>query len=226
MEYLHAIWKGGLAGLTLSLMIGAAFFTLIQTSIHRGFKAAMYVALGIFLSDSFVVFITTLGAASVMKGELMQVIVGGIGSLVLIAMGIYTCSHKVKEVQPNDGIELNKPFFAGYIIKGFVLNITNPAIWLLWVFWVGVVSANYTTKNGLNLGLEYTFFAAMLLFVFASDLLKCYIADKIRNFLTVRILHIVNIIFGVILIGLGVFLFINTLNDIFHFITVPSEIIP
>lgn len=47
------ILKGVLMGLTLALVFGfgPGFFSLIQTSINRGFKSALLLDLGIVLND-------------------------------------------------------------------------------------------------------------------------------------------------------------------------------
>ena len=45
------ITQGILFGLTLSLMVGPAFFSLIQTSITQGFRSGSQLAMGVALSD-------------------------------------------------------------------------------------------------------------------------------------------------------------------------------
>ena len=49
--------EGTLLGLSLALVMGfgPSFFTLIQTSINRGFKSAMLLDLGIILNDILIV---------------------------------------------------------------------------------------------------------------------------------------------------------------------------
>ena len=46
-EYLNAV----LLGLGLAFMIGPVFFTLIETSISKGFRAALVFDLGVILAD-------------------------------------------------------------------------------------------------------------------------------------------------------------------------------
>ena len=47
------------------------------------------------------------------------------------------------------------------------------------------------------------FFAAVLVTVFATDLLKAYLAGKVRRLITPKTMRIMNIILGVIMIGFG-----------------------
>ena len=46
------IQKGILFGIVISFMLGPAFFILIETSIKKGFKSALFLDLGILLSDA------------------------------------------------------------------------------------------------------------------------------------------------------------------------------
>ena len=46
-----AIWKGFLTGIWLSMSFGPVFFLLIQTSIRKGIKHALFFDLGVFMSD-------------------------------------------------------------------------------------------------------------------------------------------------------------------------------
>jgi len=45
------IQKGVLFGIVISFMLGPAFFILIETSIKKGFKSALFLDLGILLSE-------------------------------------------------------------------------------------------------------------------------------------------------------------------------------
>lgn len=42
--------EGIILGITLAVLLGPALFALVQTSIHRGFRAGMRLAFGIFLA--------------------------------------------------------------------------------------------------------------------------------------------------------------------------------
>ena len=45
-------------------LLGPGFFALLQTSIHRGFRAGMCLSIGIFLSDVFVLLLCYFGSAA------------------------------------------------------------------------------------------------------------------------------------------------------------------
>ena len=83
---LHLLFEGFVLGLTLAILIGPAFFALVQTSIHRGFKSGFYLALGIFISDITLVFLSYLGASQLVSDPKNSIYVGGSGGLMLILL--------------------------------------------------------------------------------------------------------------------------------------------
>ena len=58
-----AIFQGLALGLALALSLGPSFFALIQTSTKRGFRPALGLAFGIFLSDVLCVLLAYVGVA-------------------------------------------------------------------------------------------------------------------------------------------------------------------
>ena len=73
-EYASTIVKGVGFGVTLSFVAGPAMFALIQTSLTNGFKAGVHLALGISLSDIFMVFLTLFGISSLMDNPQSRIL--------------------------------------------------------------------------------------------------------------------------------------------------------
>jgi threonine/homoserine/homoserine lactone efflux protein len=70
------------------------------------------------------------------------------------------------------------------------------------LFWLGVVGIvalrnNYTAVD------RVLFFSSVLATVLSTDLLKCYLANRLKRIMTPRLLHRLNIITGIILLGFG-----------------------
>lgn len=211
---LSAILEGILLGLGLSIIPGPSLFTLLQTSIDRGLKSAFYLASGIFLSDCFLVFITLLGAANVLGTESAKHIVGIIGGILLIGFGIYTFKHrgaivaKPAEIDPDLAENLPPSFL--YVLKGFFLNMANPATWFFWFFWVGVISSQFSHDGKVIYQDVIAFFSITLITVFSSDLLKSFIADKLRRYMTATVLYRINRLVGLALCAFGLYLTIKS----------------
>lgn len=209
----HTIIEGFVAGLTLSLMFGPAFFTLIQTSLERGFRPAFRLAFGIFLSDSLLVAISFLGASRLFSDPAASKIIGVVGGIILVLIGIYTFRKKVQlqKVMENHGEEIRMPSHWKYFFKGFFTNMANPATWIFWFVSVGTISAKYTTEAG-----EVVHFRVILFFlmtlgtVFAMDTLKSFVAHRIKKFINARTVGIVNKVVGVLLVLFGIYLLVSS----------------
>jgi threonine/homoserine/homoserine lactone efflux protein len=202
---MHPFIQGIILGLTLSALLGPALFTLLQTSIHRGLKSGIFLAFGIFLSDISVVYLALLGALQLINQKNNYMIVGIIGGTILIAFGIYTFLHKIHIEDNNQGIEIRVPGPLTYILKGFFLNIMNPFVWFFWISaMVGVSATLGGDKNAIM-----TFFVGTLMTVFGADVLKVYLAHRIKDHLNVNILVRVNHFVGILLVGFGLFLIVR-----------------
>ena len=87
------ILEGIIIGLSLALIMGfgPSFFTLIQTSINRGFKSAMLLDLGIILNDVMIVCLMMMTNLQFNITDEKNLIFAGISaSIILIIFGIYT----------------------------------------------------------------------------------------------------------------------------------------
>ena len=87
--------------------------------------------------------------------------------------------------------------------SGFLINILNPAVFLFWFAWTAAIHADAeSTPNPAQY--QLIVFATCLLFVLLTDLMKVFMAAKLRKQLTPNVLRIINKISGIILIGFGI----------------------
>jgi threonine/homoserine/homoserine lactone efflux protein len=201
---MHPFIQGAILGLTLSALLGPALFTLLQTSIHRGVKSAIFLALGIFLSDICVVYLAMMGALQLINRNNNYIIVGIIGGSILIGFGLYTFYHKIHIDENNKAIEVRVAGPMTYILKGYFLNIMNPFVWFFWISAMVGVSASFDDKHKVII-----FFIGTLATIFGSDILKAFIANKIKAHLNANILVRVNHVVGILLVVFGLFLIIR-----------------
>jgi threonine/homoserine/homoserine lactone efflux protein len=202
------LFQGILLGFTISILMGPAFFTLIQTSIHRGFKSGFFLALGIFMSDITLVTLCVLGLSQILSDEHNKFYFGIIGGIILIIFGIFTFTRKLSSFSNNnDDSDIRKPGIITFILKGYFLNIANP---VLIIFWVGVVSGVISgADKGQLLYHVITFFTGALLTILLLDMMKCFIANKIKSYLNPKVLVIINHTIGVLLVIFGIALILR-----------------
>lgn len=198
------------AGLTLSLMLGPAFFTLLQTSLEKGFRHAVRLAFGVFLSDAFLVTISILGASRLFNDPAASRIIGIVGGLSLVLIGIYTFRKKVMiQGMADRQAEMQLPSHWRGFFKGFFMNMANPATWIFWFVTVGTISAQYTTDSGQVLYYRIILFFVITLFtVFSMDILKSFVAARIKKVINDKTVSVVNKIVGVLLVLFGIYLFV------------------
>lgn len=201
-----------LAGLALSFLFGPAFFTLLQTSLERGFKAAFWIANGIFVCDSLLVLISFLGASRLFSDPSASKVIGVVGGTVLVLMGVYTFRKKVvirESIGKAEMLPLSSPGM--YFLKGFFMNMANPGTWIFWFVTVGTITAKYTTESGEVVGSRvFVFFLTTLCTIFSMDILKSFVANKIKRFANERTIRIVNKVVGVVLVLFGIYLILST----------------
>ncbi len=203
--------EGAILGLTLAVLLGPALFALIQTSIHRGFRSGALFALGILTSDITLVLLCFVGSLQILNDDYNRLFFGIISGFVLIGYGIVTSLRKVEIQKNGKNFTTKKPGWFTFILKGYFLNIANPFVWL---FWMGV-TVGVTSSYGEETHSAVLFFSGTLVAIFATDIVKVYIAKKIKNLLRPEKISHMNQIVGVILIIFGIILIVRTV--IFQF---------
>ena len=96
---MHPILNGLFFGLIFIFSFGPAFFSLIQTSVQKGFKRAIFLAIGISLSDVCFASLALMGVSSLLEDPKIKLWIGLIGSIVLLAYGLYNWFKKVENIE-------------------------------------------------------------------------------------------------------------------------------
>jgi threonine/homoserine/homoserine lactone efflux protein len=206
---MELILKAVFTGVILSLMIGPAFFLLLETSIKKGVRAALAFDLGIFLSDLFYIVI-----AYIFYGEVSKLVSGkhtellkGISGGLFIIFGIISFFKKsiIKSQEDIDNsINTSKDYFIKFL-KGLMLNLVNPMVIF---YWFSVMALG--TEHGADSWIDNILFIGVLLITFFSiDVLKIMGAKKLRPFITDQLLGSLNRITGAILFLFGVVLLLQ-----------------
>lgn len=233
-------FHGALMGLTLATVFGfgPAFFLLIQTSISKGFKKALFFDLGVLLSDIFVVALMMMTSLRLtLDGDGNTMVAGITAGLIIIGFGIFTFYSKPEKIVARSekksaelaevekkfekidqrfdkideklDIKHDGPRWYVCISKGFVMNIFNPFIWMFWMTTVATVSGT-EIYNG-NEYLVGVFFLGTFATVFAIDILKIVGAYSLKRFFTERRMKILNQGTGIVLALCGVALIVRVI---------------
>lgn len=187
-------------GLVLALLVGPVFFTIIQTSVEKGFWNGVLVAFGVSLSDILYVSICYMGMAQFLESQSFRTLLAYVGGAILILFGLYHLVIKSRKRIYKEVTISSERGIIRYLAKGFVINGLSP---MVPIFWIGVVSIA-SLDMGYTSGYSFIlFFGSLLATVLFTDVTKAYLADKLRNIVTNRFLRIMNIALGILLILFG-----------------------
>lgn len=198
-------------GLFLSFMVGPVFFILLETSITKGFRAAIVFDFGVVLGDVFFIAIAYLGSyrlISSLKDKPALFIFGGI---IMLAYGIISFVRLKKEGKINDeeiDRDIIKRNYGSLFIKGFLLNVINIGVLGFWLAVIISVGPKLEMQNSRMI----TFFASVIITYLLVDCLKILLAKQLKSKMTptniLKIkkgISIVLMLFGVVLITQGWF---------------------
>lgn len=187
-------------GFVLAFLVGPVFFTILQTSVERGFLNGVLVALGVSLSDVLYVTICYFGLAQFIADDSHKLLMAYGGGIILILFGLYHLLIKSRR-----GFQTGAEFATGkgkfkFFVKGFIINGISPMVLLFWLGAISVASVDF----GYSRGSEFLiFFCAVLGTVLLTDILKAYLADKLRALVTARSMMFLNIVVGIVLLVFG-----------------------
>lgn len=198
--------KGLVTGFILSIMIGPVFFVLLETSIRKGVKAALWMDFGVLISDLIYILI-----AYVFYKEVEDLNSGDdssilriIGGVLFVVYGVLNFFKKIKE-RKFDADSIPTSNARDYILlglKGFLLNIANP---LVIFYWFSVMTIGSEDTGGTKSWGMLFFLSTILITFFGIDVLKILGAKRLRPLVTRRLLIGLNRLIGIIFIVFGIF---------------------
>jgi threonine/homoserine/homoserine lactone efflux protein len=119
------VFNGFKFGIALAFLIGPVFFTIIQTSIERGFWKGALVALGVSLSDTVYVAICYFGLFQFLNEPKFRTNMAYVGGIILILFACYHLFVKTRKARTETAKAANEVSSFKYFVKGFIQKGTN-----------------------------------------------------------------------------------------------------
>jgi threonine/homoserine/homoserine lactone efflux protein len=195
-------------GFFLSFVLGPVFFVLIETSITKGFRAAISLDLGVILADVFFIVFCYYTSKQLVDNINNQPGLFVLGGSILFLYGVYIFIQRKKEDQKIE-LEESSTNYIGLFVKGFALNIINIAVLLFWAGVILVVVPNLNRTNSLGV---FTFFynnsSELLFHRCVKDIHRKKLTSKINTENTAiikTILSLILVVSGTVLIFKGAF---------------------
>ena len=193
--------KGLLTGLLLSWYLGPTFFTVMETLMRRGAKAAILLNAGVWLSDISCIVVAYYGASELMQPLSNNILFKLIAGAAFLFFGLsYLLRKPTETVKPLGGVGI-----LILLVKGFAINTINPGVL---VFWFGAMVVAVTSLDLHGIHIVY-YFAMTIATVIFFDLLKIAFSHRLRRVVTENVMTKIFRITGIILMSLGIFVIIR-----------------
>lgn len=199
-EYLNAV----LLGFGLAFMVGPVFFTLIETSITKGVRAAITFDLGVVLADILFITLSYYGSISILERIQDDPRIFLVGGIALVVYGLFTIFHKKTRniVTDEDLVVVENNNYLGLFFKGFFLNAINFGVLAFWLAIVIAVSTNFQ----MNSSKVFNYFALVVVSFLITDLMKILAAKQLKTKMTPVVLRKIRYALGIFFIVFGVIL--------------------
>lgn len=196
---IEILLKGLTFGLLLSISVGPILFSIIKQSLNNGHRGGLAFIFGVSASDISLLLVSNVFTELFNSLVRYKTEVGVAGCIFLVSMGIYFLFFKKVKVnaEGKQVFAFRKRDYAKIFLSGYFMNTLNPAIFIFWITTSTAVITHTVNERIL-------IFATCLAWVLGTDILKVFLAGRIRNRLTPHNIHIINRVNGVILIVFGI----------------------
>ena len=194
-------------GFFTAFIMGPVFWVLIETSITKGFRAAVAFDIGVVFADILFIVATYYGSVKLFLSESNKDGLFVLGGTIILLFGVYSWLTRKKKEEKIEITESKHNYF-GLAAKGFAINIFNVGVL---IFWGGVtiVAGPSTGNDPLNF---VVFFLIVLLAYFITDLGKIVIAKQLKVFINGQTIVFVKSLLALILVISGIVLIIGGLQ--------------
>lgn len=201
-DYIDAV----VFGFILSFSFGPIFFILLETSITRGIKQAVFMDFGVIVSDLLFFSLAYFGASKIATEENQPALflLGGVILSVYSVVSFINNVAKKKKIKKAKAVEETR--LLKYAVKGFLLNIINVSCLVIWagvIVWFGPKVEMSPVKI-------WTFFIVSVITYLAINVLKFLLSSRLKSKLTDKVLfyirqglNILILIFGIVLVFKG-----------------------
>ncbi|EIA09967.1 LysE family translocator [Flavobacterium frigoris] len=198
-------------GIFLSFMIGPVFFILLETSIIKGFRAAIVFDFGVILGDIVFIAIAYLGSYRLIQSLKDKPALFIFGGILMLSYGIisFVSLRKEKRINTKEiDNEIIRNNYLSLFVKGFFLNIINIGVL---GFWLAII-ISIGPKMEMETSRMISFFSAVIVTYLLVDCVKILLAKQLKSKMTpsniLKIkkgISVVLMIFGIVLITQGWF---------------------
>lgn len=193
-------------GFFLSFMIGPVFFILIETSLTKGFKAALTFDSGVILADICFILIAYFSSFKLINRIKDDPALFLFGGMIMLTYGIisFIRLQKLKKAEIHIEASNYKNNYFSLFAKGFLLNFINVGVL---GFWLAII-ITIGPQLEMNHNKMIQFFIFVIVAYLITDIFKILLAKQLKSKLTPKnilkvkkLSSIVLIIFGAVIMS-------------------------
>lgn len=193
-------------GFFLSFMIGPVFFILIETSITKGFKAALTFDSGVILADICFIMIAYFSSFQLINSIKDDPALFLFGGMIMLTYGIisFVRLQKLKKAEIHVESASYKNNYFSLFAKGFLLNFINVGVLGFWLAIIITIGPQLEMEHGKMIN----FFLFVILAYLTTDIFKILLAKQLQSKLTPsnilkvkKISSILLIVFGAVIMS-------------------------
>lgn len=186
-------------GIVWAVLVWSNFFIMMHMSSKQGFSKWFWYVLGANLSELFIAGIAYYGISYFFAwADIRIALRWHIAAATSIILGLFMIIHKVSITRTVGQIHISLSY-AYACIKWFIVNTSNPLLWI-----ARIAAASYFVIQQNLIGFIW-FVGGALLTIFVTDMFKAYYADKIAQYISPHKLQLIQRMFGLLIIIIGLF---------------------
>ena len=189
-------------GIILALTVGPVFFVLLETSITKGFRCALTFDLGVILADIVFIFIAFFSTSKILdkvKDDPNLLVFGGVLLAVYGVISFIKTSKSYRKIFREHHSMVIKKNYVELFFKGFLLNFINIGVLGGWIAVIILAKSITSSTKGI-----IAFIATALTTYLLIDLLKIFLAKKLKKRLTPRVIFKMKKTVSLIILFIGV----------------------
>jgi threonine/homoserine/homoserine lactone efflux protein len=184
------IVKGILTALIMTVGVGPGMVLNLHTSLRRGFIGGLSVVCGLYISDGIFIAVNYFGVINLIKSFHHQRIGGIVCGAILCVIGVSMVVKKASDLalRPAAGQTPGAASLAKGFLSGFMVNITNPFVFVFWITLMSIATLNFGFRT-------YSFnvyFSTVIGAALSLDVTKSFLFSRIKTGLKASVMRRIN----------------------------------
>lgn len=197
-------------GILLAFTVGPVFFVLLETSITKGFRAAIVFDFGVVFADFVFILIAYFSTNQILERLKDDPGLFVFGGAVMLTYGIVSYVKEKKNYkkfidESFDDDNIKKNNYLGLFFKGFLLNFINIGVL---AFWMGIIIV-FGPKLNMETNRIILFITSIILIYVAVDVIKILVAKQLKSRMTPHNIYKIKRVISIILMIFGGFLMVQ-----------------